>query len=235
MTHGQEVPNSAGLFGGYPGSCVRQRLMRGSDLAERQAEGVAPGGLSELQGETEELGPKTGLVELRPGDVFETSWQGGGGLGDPLDRDAQLVTADVARGVVGAATAECVYGVASDGDEARRAGMRRERLAAATGPARGSEAVVTAPCRVIAGGLQFGEVGGATWFACTCGRALAPRDGNWREGAARRILPAEEAGPGIRLHVGLELRQFLCAACGRSLAVDVAEKTMPDLQDIDLS
>jgi hypothetical protein len=98
MTHGLEVPNSMGILGGYPGSCVKQRLMRASDLAQRQRAGRSPVEVSELEGELEEMGPKPGLIELRPGDVFETSWQGGGGLGDPLDRNPASVAADCHAG-----------------------------------------------------------------------------------------------------------------------------------------
>lgn len=242
MTHGLEVPNSVGLFGGYPGSCVRQRLMRGSDLALRHRSGRAPVEVGELQGDLEEMGPKPGLIEMRPGDVFETSWQGGGGLGDPLNRDPHLVVEDVRLGVSTREFAERVYGVVlTDGgfDEKAtpvlRQRMRRERLITARAP-RSPQRGGVRLTRLLAGRLCFAEHydGDKPWFTCLCGHPLAPRNGNWRDGAARRVMAPEEIGVHVRLHPELELRQFLCSSCGGSLSVDVAEKRAPDLRDIEL-
>ena len=240
MTHGLEVPNSAGLFGGYPGACVEQRILRGSDLAARHTAGEAPTGVDELSGAREEFGPKPGLLELRPGDVFETSWQGGGGLGDPLDRDPDLVAEDCRLGTLSRAVGERLYAVVLEPDggidagatEAARSRARHARLADARPPlqAQGGRAEAT---RLIGGSLRFS--GDGAWFTCACGHHLARRQGNWRDGAARRVVPAAGVGPHIRLHEGLELRQSLCPACGRSLAVDLAEVDGADLHDIELA
>jgi len=241
MTHGLEVPNSVGLFGGYPGSCVRQRLTRGSDLETRQKSGRAPLGVDELGGAVEEMGPKPGLIEMRPGDVFETSWQGGGGLGDPLDRDSGLVAADCHFGVYTRGFAERVFGVVlvegrvdERATEELRDQLRRERLVGAERPDRPRPGTVDRLRNPIAGRLCFASVRDETWFACACGQPLAPRSGDWREGAARKIVLPEALGAHLRLHPQLELRQFLCAACGGSLSVDVAERGAPDLRDIEL-
>jgi len=135
MTHGLEVPNSMGILGGYPGSCVRQRIMRASDLAQRHCAGRLPVEVSELEGELEEMGPKPGLIELRPGDVFETSWQGGGGLGDPLDRNPASVAADCRAGHYTKRFAERIFGVvvSADGLVAADAKIVRDEYAAFRG------------------------------------------------------------------------------------------------------
>ncbi len=78
MTHGAEVPNTAGLFGGYPGATVIQRW----------GEQAAKGGVLADDITWETFGPKPGLIRMKRGDVFAVSWQGGGGFGDPLERDA---------------------------------------------------------------------------------------------------------------------------------------------------
>jgi N-methylhydantoinase B len=240
MTHGLEVPNSAGLFGGYPGACVEQRIMRGSDLAHRHAAGEAPVDLLELTGEREDMGPKPGLIEMRPGDVFETSWQGGGGLGDPLARDPDAVARDCRLSNQTAAVAAELYGVvlADDGTAdldataACRAALRRARLDGASPPRRPTTHRVTTGTP-IAGALCFSTE--KSWMACGCGQALAPRNGNWRNGAARRVLRAEQVGPHIKLHVELELRQSLCPSCGTSLSVDLAQIGAADIIDIVLA
>ena len=241
MTHGLEVPNSMGLFGGYPGSCVRQRLLRSSDLDQQHRSGRAPADIGELQGEMEELGPKPGLIELRAGDVFQTFWQGGGGLGDPLDRDPARVAADCRAGHVSVRFAERFFGVvfAGDGVEEKatatlREKLRRERLAAVKAP-REKHAGKAQATHTIGGRLVFANHSGERWFACRCGTRLAPRSGNWRDGAASRVIAPEEVGFHLRLHPQLELRQFLCPDCGGSLSVETAERGAPDIRDMELN
>ncbi len=81
---------------------------------------------------------------LEPGDVLMMESSGGGGFGDPLDRDPALVAADVAEGYVTRAAAEAIYGLVWSGGAidalataARRAALRaarpRVRLTAAEG------------------------------------------------------------------------------------------------------
>ena len=242
MTHGLEVPNSIGILGGYPGSCVRQRIVRASDLARHHKEGRLPMEVSELKGELEEMGPKPGLIDLHPGDVFETSWQGGGGLGDPLDRDPALVAADCDAGHHSRRFAEHIFGVvlSPEGrvDEratiARREAMRHERLSGLAEPRSAHRGSVDEPGASIGGRLRFSQYRGEPWFACQCGQALAPRGGNWRDGARSGQVSPDAIGFYLRLHPELELRQFVCPACGGSLSVEVAEKGAADIQDIEL-
>ncbi len=61
-----------------------------------------------------ENGNPYGLTRLRPGDVVVMDAAGGGGCGDPLDRDPDLVADDVAQGYVTARSARDDYGVALD-------------------------------------------------------------------------------------------------------------------------
>ena len=243
MTHGLEVPNSSGLFGGYPGSCVRQRLMRRSDLSRLHQAGRVPVGVSELKGDLEEMGPKPGLIELRPGDVFETSWQGGGGLGDPLDREPDRVAADCRVAHYTRAYAERTFGVclspAGAVDEPAtallRELLRRERAAQAEAPRVAHAGKADGEARRIAGRLQFATQRGEAFYACLCGQPLAPRTGNWRDGARRKTVEADAAGKYIRLHPELEMRQYLCPGCDGLLSVEVAERNAPEFQDIELA
>jgi N-methylhydantoinase B len=52
--------------------------------------------------------------ELAPGEVLIQHTSGGGGYGDPLERDPALVRADVLAGFVGFERARDVYGVVFD-------------------------------------------------------------------------------------------------------------------------
>jgi N-methylhydantoinase B len=55
--------------------------------------------------------PKTAAVELEPGERIVSVSGGGGGYGDPLDRDPALVLADALEGWVSVAHGGDVYGV----------------------------------------------------------------------------------------------------------------------------
>jgi N-methylhydantoinase B len=100
-----------GILGGTPG-------MR-SEKILRRADG------------TEELLPsKCDEVQVEPGDVLVYRTAGGGGWKDPLDRPAEVVDADVAKGLVSREKAERDYGVVVGDPEATeklRARLREER------------------------------------------------------------------------------------------------------------
>ena len=107
-----------GVCGGYPGARNRFWVRRGNDP-------IAP---SPLPG-------KVSGFPLEPGDVLLMESSGGGGFGDPLERDPAAVAADVAEGYVTRAAATDVYGVVWRGEvideattTARRAEMRKARL-----------------------------------------------------------------------------------------------------------
>jgi N-methylhydantoinase B len=60
-------------------------------------------------------GDPYGLTQLAPGDVVVMDAAGGGGFGDPLERDPALVARDVVEGYVTPERAREDYGVAVDG------------------------------------------------------------------------------------------------------------------------
>jgi N-methylhydantoinase B/oxoprolinase/acetone carboxylase alpha subunit len=79
-----------------------------------------------------EVQPALSSSYLKKGDVFYNVTFGGGGYGDPLDRDPVLVLNDVQNRLVSAECGAGIYGVVLDADhrsvdeEATRA--RREAL-----------------------------------------------------------------------------------------------------------
>ena len=75
-----------GLFGGKPGTRA-QFLVNG------------------------EPGNSYGLTQMKPGDVVTIDAPGGGGYGNPLERDPEMVVSDVMEGYVGLESARTDYGV----------------------------------------------------------------------------------------------------------------------------
>ncbi len=86
------------------------KMMRRADVDQWFARGEIPTDISLLKGELEYLPPKFETQEM-PQDVFEHTWGGGGGYGDPLDRQPERVLVDVLNDAVSLEFAEALYGV----------------------------------------------------------------------------------------------------------------------------
>ena len=113
----RQVHRPYGLYGGRPG---------------------APGAVVLNPGEEAKTLPSKVTMTCRRGDVVRWVLPGGGGWGDPLDRDPGRVLRDVRNELVSPAAAERDYGVVVDTgrwtvDEAATVRLRAERRAAQTG------------------------------------------------------------------------------------------------------
>jgi N-methylhydantoinase B len=212
MTHGAEVPNAAGLFGGWPGATVTQRFNGGR------------------------LGPKPGRIPMRPGDVFAVSWQGGGGFGDPLLRAPSDVASDVAAGLLSTRDAREVYGVVLDGTTVDgpatascRARLRAGRIQADATPV---DPILVDTGRALGPALRLVEAAGRIEVRSIAGAVLSTGSTRWRTGAVAR--PADAAAHGITLHEELAMTVFYCPVSGIQLAVDVHRAGEAPLDDIEL-
>ena len=79
--------------------------------------------------ETETTLASKSTTALEPGDVVSVQTPGGGGYGDPLERDPEDVLEDVRDGKISAAKAEGAYGVVVDDGALDRAATERCRAA----------------------------------------------------------------------------------------------------------
>lgn len=229
MTHGAEVPNSAGLGGGWPGSTVRQRF----------GTGAVKNGVATSTGSWKDLGPKPGHMPMTNADVFEVRWQGGGGFGDPLLREPELVAKDVRNGVVSAVAAMKVYGVVisaegmadqASSDECRRK-LRTERTGALKRIAPASDRSGKAIGR-IGDGLQLWKDPQGIQVVTAAGAVLCKGSTRWRSGAISRRFETLPQEWNINLHENLALTAWHCPVSGDLLAVDVHERDRPPLDDV---
>ena len=225
MTHGAEMPNTQGLAGGFPGCTVRQSFGRGA---------VKDGRL--LNPELQALGPKPGLTPMTRRDVFAVTWQGGGGWGDPIERDTEAVGRDVAVGAVSGEAARTIYGViVRDGSVDQEASKNERRTMREQRVGR----FVTDPekfCKAKA----MGSIGEALFVArdergthvvTKAGFILATGHTRWRSGAVARTyeqLPPEHR---ITLHEGLAVTAYFCPASGTLLGLDVHERAARPPED----
>jgi N-methylhydantoinase B len=79
-------------------------------------------------------------TQLDPGDIVSVRTPGGGGYGDPTERDPDAVLEDVRDGVVTEAKAREAYGVVVDGDEVDAESTRERRGAIRSGSGSGGDA-----------------------------------------------------------------------------------------------
>lgn len=106
-----------GMFGGYPGAPSIMVLMEKTKVNELIRMNRSAVNISELGGQPRIL-PYCNF-ELKENDVLYMRVASGGGYGDPLERDPQLVQNDVHNGIVSEEAARNVYGVVIDGESGK--------------------------------------------------------------------------------------------------------------------
>ncbi len=245
--HGTEAPNASGILGGYPGCGPLYTIARGSSVGAQLRSGRLPQIPEEFGGAlaVQPARSSGSGVVLEADDVLAYYWSGGGGYGDPLERDPEAVAHDVAVGLVSEAVAEHVYGVVLEeggvsraATEERRATLRSEGAAGAreTPPAELDLANSTVRFR-IGDSLEVRTAQGRDAFACArCRHFLGPASGNYKEYALQRERELESLGPPYppKARTRFLLREFHCPGCGLQLEVDLVRPGHPLLWDIEL-
>ena len=126
---GTQQPGAVGVAGGYP-SCTNQFVIkRDTNIHQLLDSGVLPSEIDEIDGELEIFTDSIVRSSQRRNDVYRLIAMGGGGYGDPLDREPSLVLKDVIAGVVSVEQARERYGVVigADRTSVERSGTDRRR------------------------------------------------------------------------------------------------------------
>jgi N-methylhydantoinase B len=104
---GPRFPQSDGLCGGYPGAVndyVWVHAPPDGSNSDRFAQT-----LDAIPGDDEPI--SWGVFPLMSDDALYVRWNGGGGIGDPLDRPPEKVAADLAAGLISREAASEIYGL----------------------------------------------------------------------------------------------------------------------------
>lgn len=137
---GKKTPTNWGMFGGYPSAPQEAIFVRRSDIRDWFAQSRCPrtyGEMKRLRGEHIYPSASYRVGPLDEYDILIGRITGGGGFGDPLDRDPDLVARDVRRQALSPRVAEEIFGVVIDlrtgapdaaATKARREAIRAGRL-----------------------------------------------------------------------------------------------------------
>ena len=109
-TAGTEQTNAHGIDGGYPGAGSQTAIVRGAERSGALGATDPIPLLQDFPGDLVFL-PSKADDTIETGDVFVFWAAGGGGYGDPLDREPERVADDVETGLVSARLAKEIYGV----------------------------------------------------------------------------------------------------------------------------
>jgi N-methylhydantoinase B len=226
---GTRAPMSLGLFGGYPGCNVGYATYRDANVSELPPR---PDAITARERDD----TFWGSVDLSPSDIQYVRFMGGGGYGDPIDRDPARVRADVSAGLVSDDAAREIYGVALEAgavDEAAtdalRMGIRRDRLGADV-PARcARRAEVPYSERRIGEYLQQTPDGATqcTW----CATEVAGPGRPWKAAAHAVRSPLSRTGSHRSEDPDFSLVEFCCPTCATLLDVEVTWRDDPPLND----
>ncbi|WP_029138634.1 hydantoinase B/oxoprolinase family protein [Nakamurella lactea] len=249
---GVSTNQAMGIFGGYPSPTAEYRMLFGTDVGEQFAGGHMPTDIPELSADREEvIRGKSNGTPILPGDVLTRTVCGGGGYGDPLDREPQLVATDVELGYVSAAAARALYGVAvtADGlDPAATAELRTSVRAQRAGWPAVPQALPVAdqPTSTPATGeaprhvgehLTARDDGPSRVLACRhCERPLSDYRGSYKHGllvdiATLDILPRVK-DPRFFLDAEMEFRRYCCPGCQTLMTTEIARSGDPIGEEI---
>ncbi|MGE3621099.1 MAG: hydantoinase B/oxoprolinase family protein [Acidimicrobiia bacterium] len=192
-----------------------------------------------------ELGAGSWVDVDRTRALIVTRAPGGGGFGDPLDREPEAVLRDVLEGLVSAEAAGDTYGVALvvDGGtcsvdvEATAAGRHRrrsERIGRDAAPA-----ATTLPGRRISRSLRLVEGAAGAAYACSrCAVELGPLDRNVKESLLLDEQCTSDVFPLVELAAAGEvnpfvLRRYHCPSCGSQVDTELSVAGRPMTWSVD--
>ena len=243
---GQSVStqNTPGLFGGLPSPAGHYLIRSETDLLERMARGEVPASIFDLKaGRTEPMRAKSNGAGLHNGDMLEIRIGGGGGYGDPLERDAELVARDVELGYVSNHAAQSIYGVklTSVGrvDASATADLRKAQLAKRASWRPGvakqdcpSKPATGEPPRSVHETIVTADHGSERVLACSrCGHRYCGHGGNYKQAALMdeapiTTIPSAE-DPAFYVDENWVLRRYCCPGCHVQVCAEVAQSDGP--------
>ncbi len=245
------------LFGAYPVPPARYEVVKGSDVLQRFASGDVPRTGSDLAAaERLRLRGKSNGTPIGTGDVLITAVPGGGGYGDPLERAADLVAADLAVGHVSGEAMARIYGVVLradmsvdvDATDRRRTEVRAERsswrpaweLLGARAPEEVATPASGQPARHVHPAIVARDDAGQRVLACArCEHVLCDYRGDYRLGLLAdpgpvTLIPAA-TDPSFFLDDEIVFWRFCCPGCHMLMSTQISRTGDPFVPEMRLA
>lgn len=228
---GETYPGAHGTSGGYPSSTASHRVFRNANVEE------FPHNFDTTRGQHIE-DVRASAVPVSTSDILYLRPDGGGGYGDPLDRDPELVLEDLKLRIVTAGHAMATYGVVIDEEQRKldveatrrqRSQMREQRLGKKPAVDERQD-VARTPSRINEY-LQVTDQGAqvqCTW----CGEKICEVDARWKDAVFTHTSPVILMGPPKQDSSDYVLREFFCPSCATALDVEVVRPEDPPLYDV---
>ncbi len=239
-----------GLFGGYPSPSVRFEVIKNSDVHDFFARREMPRDVNELSADKKfKLRAKSNGTSIDAGDVILGMAPGGGGYGDPMEREPSRVVKDVALGYVSGEAARDVYGVvineSGEADEAATSELRErilterrawpnasQLLQDRSEPAPLSTPASNEPSQFVHEYVVARDEGEFRVLACSrCDHVLGDYRAEFKlgllvhEGSATQIPTTSE--PSEFLDEKIVFRRFCCPGCQLQMAVEIVREGEP--------
>ncbi|MGR8921331.1 MAG: hydantoinase B/oxoprolinase family protein, partial [Gammaproteobacteria bacterium] len=116
LSSGNAIPTSPGMMGGFPSTTNAYTFVRNSDVFERLDRSAIPEDASEVSGDEVILQLREENFRQEKADVYAVRWTGGGGFGDPFDRDPADIEQDLVDYAISIEAAREIYGAVVDDD-----------------------------------------------------------------------------------------------------------------------
>ena len=260
VSAGVSAPSGRGLFGGYPSSINANVILRKSNILELFKKGIIPTSMNEIHSAATEILQAKANIQMVSCDVAVTMESGGGGYGDPLKRNTELVRRDVVNGMVSRDVARRVHGVVLRNarmsvDEDKTARLREDILA----KRRERKAIREKEIidKLKGQGIDYKELkttqivsdflevrvpesgqGYPVIFCSSCGTPICAANENMREYMARsQPIPISFLSPvnDFCADPSFSMIEYSCTDCGTLLSVDIVKKdeletVRPELQ-----
>ncbi|PCI34228.1 MAG: hypothetical protein COB54_00060 [Alphaproteobacteria bacterium] len=246
VSSGSALPTSIGMMGGYPGVTNIITFSKDTDVLTRMDEGLLFDDLEALGGETIAVPLRQENFSQKAADIFSVTWSGGGGYGEPLEREPSRVAEDVRAYSVTREAAHTVYGVVLDretGDvnvaltKSLREDRRHKRIQSYEGDVKTLEGELILE---VTQNINVRQGDAGKHYCCSrCSADLGAISGNYKEACISENLPLSVSNPLIGdpdrfVDADPLFRQFICPGCGFIVETEICLRDDPFLDDIRL-
>jgi N-methylhydantoinase B len=221
-------PLSSGIFGGYPGGTVQYTQYIDANTS------ILPNRTNFIKSKKEEH-KRWGVIEIGKNDIAYNRLDGGGGYGDPLTRDPELVRRDVFNNIVSDDMARKTYGVVLKGKNLRvdlestrmlRLDIRKTRIKDENmGLEMTEQASIPRTKQRLSEYLQVLTTDSGSFIQCTwCGKKICHSNEDWKNNVVTRQSPPSIIGPNA-IDSGLfYIVESFCPRCATCLETQMIYK-----------